>query len=449
MWSRESWGSHLAVAPSQSLSLFGLVEMTDLTIRTVDHAENGIAATGTSAPAPTSAAVSAGFWTTKSIVISTLLVGALVGGLAGGLAGPSATQPSSNPRTNDEVSELNVGGTTSAGGRTWKLLRDDQGYARISTSWDGETVFLVWDSSSKSEYGEIHVSYNYGATFSKIFGQESSDFRVAPGLSEIPWGRVRLAINPDATCVIVGSADTQFIFISTDSGKTFTPSNTGVAVESDSYVNTLAVAVSDDCQTILVSTASNSEPNKLTISRDGGQTFQPLATSPSLTGWQYINCDSTCSKIVAVSTGYEPTYSSMMYDKIAHISRDGGQTFSSTKIAKDEQYPRELCVDRESSVIVLPTMSYRYVSSDSGATFNRHAAEMEWSSCALPAEARTGTLMTIYTGNEKELAVSTNLGSSYTTFSIDTAAVKDIACDYNCDTIYVATESGLYISRAT
>jgi photosystem II stability/assembly factor-like uncharacterized protein len=381
------------------------------------------------------------------VAVAVLLVGGLAGGLLSGSGAATSTTPGQEP---DEKESAIV-----VGGRTWETLSNNDAIRIVQCSWDCDVIFLT--------------SYIAG-TAAGLFGRES------PGISEIYMSRdagrtfLRLtdsrlpawpsdytkdvAMNPDATCIAIGTASNK-IYVSKDEGQTFTATETPLS-------DTRLVAMSDDCNIIVVA-PFNILPTPIYISRDGGETFANLVNTTFIAGYSFplvtLACDATCTHITAVGQDYkgQADYSGGRKRKTMIRSNDGGQTWTWKNFGKNEwDGAWNVCVDRGATVILVASTflsgdgiiyGNRHISTDSGSTFTTNPAQMQWLSCALSAEPSTGKLMTMYAGNEKEMSVSYNLGRSWDTFSIDGSAHASISCDYNCDTVVIATFNRVYISR--
>jgi hypothetical protein len=403
---------------------------SDLTIRTVNDADTSVAVQPTSMTPATGAAVAkaatVGAMSAKTIAIAVGAVAAvalLVGGLAGGLtAGPSSGGSQQSNTQADGSSALTVGG------RNWNLLSINV-FDRVHSSWDGDVVFAVkWDPA------EVQMSRDAGATFEPLL----------PRLRDLPDGDHGVAINPDATCIVIGTKSDK-IYVSTDEGESFT------AKQTPSW-DTRIVTMSDDCDTIIVAPFANGN-TPVYISRDRGQTWVKLVDTKSIdeccdSSLTRLKCDATCTKIVGWSENVaDRTQNYVYWQKGVLISHDSGATWTRKHMGSDVEEMLDMAVDRGASVIVVTGTYARQVSTDSGGSFAEIPATMKWQSCALSAEPSTGNIMKIYAGNEREIAWSANLGGSWETFSIDNTAVAAISCDYDCNTIYVQTERGLYMSR--
>jgi hypothetical protein len=417
---------------------------SDLTIRTVNDADTAVAvqaasnAPATGAAVTKAAAAGAGAMSAKTIAIAVgvvLAVALLVGGLAGGLtAGPSsgASKLSNTQTEGSSAITVSVGESVTAGGYLWKLLRNDLKYDAIVTSHDGSTVYLMYESFSLFDAGEAQVyrSTNYG---------EGGFTRIDSKLTGGTDGPVRMYLSPDASCVVAGTEGDK-VFVSKDGGETFASTSlTGLQ-------NTRIVTASDDCSTIIVGCSQCMGPTDMMRSTDGGRTFSRLY-DVGPTKWFSATCDSDCQNIVVVTQVFRSGYDN--FPKHAHVSTDSGASFNSYLISDDGALFAQVCVDRGMTTVFATSDTYRYISTDAATTFQRNNVDMTWTSCSLSADPSTGNVMTLLAGNQKEISKSTNLGSSWNAFSIDGANVRAIACDFDCATIYVATNDGVYVTRET
>jgi hypothetical protein len=362
---------------------------------------------------------------TIAIAVGAVLAVALVAGLGAGLTAGSSSGASQLSNTQTEGSSA-----LTVGGRNWKLLSNNV-FDKVLSSWDGDVVFVM-----NTDTGDVRMSRDAGATFVPL----------SPRLAGRPAGSVGVAFNPDATCVVIGTNSNK-IYVSTDDGETFTAKQTPL---SDNRI----VTVSDDCDTIVLAPISDTNmPAPIYISRDRGNTWVKLVDTESIennarSSLTRLKCDATCTRIVGWSESrFWDAMLTLNWQKRVLISHDSGATWTLKALQTDTEKMLDMAVDRGATVIVVTGDRFRYVSTDSGGSFAKIPADMKWQSCALSVEPSTGNVMKIYAGNQREIAWSSNLGGTWETFSIDGTAVGVISCDYDCNTIYVSTERGLYMSR--
>jgi hypothetical protein len=404
--------------------------MAELTIRTATTDAESVG--NVVAAATKSATTASGVWTFKSIAIavgSVIAAAALVGGIVGGVQSREEAV-SSAPSTNDGTSAISsIGEETTAGGRSWTFLNDKTCDA-LASSQDGKIVYFTYDSGSVSDsalQGELYRSSDYGVTTERISGR----------LTDRPDGNLVVAINPSATCVVVG-VEANVVYISVDSAETFTRTSLG------DFTNTHLLAISDDCRTIIVGPRQYAVGVAPLMSTDGGKTFTTRVEDlSSLSSLQLISCDRTCAKIVAVSQ-YRNSAGEMV--KQVSVSTDSGRTFETNTYETYRGYLCTACADEAASKVLVIAAVLRYISSDSGATLNENDASVTWTSCALSAKPRSGRAMQLYAGSRAGIVTSKDLGATWDSFSIDNAPVRAIACDFDCAYVYVATDDGVYAS---
>lgn len=190
------------------------------------------------------------------------------------------------------------------GGVSWDLLEVVSSTITATdlvSSDDGQVIIVAYDD------GSVRHSSDGGISF--ISATVESD----PDVSRI----LRLAMSSDGS-VVYATVRYGFSYRSLDQGATWNRVDSLGTVNSDNWD---AVSVSNDGQTVIVSTFRDGTPGALRISRDSGTTWTAIpAVSETFANSQstYLSMSGDGKVIVAGS-----------YEAIPQISFDSGATWSS------------------------------------------------------------------------------------------------------------------------
>jgi photosystem II stability/assembly factor-like uncharacterized protein len=372
------------------------------------------------------AAAGASFWTTKAIMVaagSVVFAGALIGGLVGGLTAKkdAAATTSGGPSGDSGENDLLRGGDESARSWTRVFTLYHNSVRDLACSSDGSLV-LASSYNAESEAAFVMLSSNRGESWTNLF--EDRD------------GEYPSAMPPSGRCIVVGRDDSVFVLSDDGSGRRRFTENRPAELEGKGSIQ--SVAVSHDCQTVVVAMTADDE--SVWVSEDGGKSFtrSDIVTDE----FKKVSCDATCDTIVIV------TETGRMY-----LSVDRGKTIPRVRTGPDDDFEEdnpewnEACLSSDGETILAVSGSmldhhYRYLSTSRGQSWTKIESgpddgEQHWLSCAMSADGST-----MIAGNGNSMHWSKDRGVSWTIDKpIDESysfrlAYFGLACDATCETIY-------------